>query len=84
MLRRIARCELFVATRFHAHVAALIAGTPLISFALAGKTMHLLQHGGIAPDQVCQAPRLLLPATRLEALALQAQSMLRAAAAVLG
>ena len=96
MLRRIARCELFVATRFHAHVAALIAGTPLISFALAGKTMNLLQdlalppglnrnllqHGGLGPDQVCQAPRLLLPPTRLEALALQAQSMLRAAAAV--
>jgi polysaccharide pyruvyl transferase WcaK-like protein len=94
MLRRMARCEVVVATRFHAHIAALMTRTPLISFAVAGKTMQLLQDlslapgldriqlasGGFSGDQVWTAPRQVLSSVRCQELMQQAQFVIQSAA----
>lgn len=42
MIRRIGQCDLFYASRFHAHIAALIARTPLIGFEVGKKNTGLL------------------------------------------
>jgi len=41
ILRQLGSCSLFLATRFHAHVYALMAGVPLLSFQYAEKVRDL-------------------------------------------
>jgi len=95
MLRRMARCELVVATRFHAHIAALMTRTPLVSLAVAGKTMQLLHdlalppgldrtqlaRGGFSGDQIWTAPRQVLSPVCCQQLAQQARRVIATAGA---
>jgi len=41
-IEKIATCDLFIASRFHAHIAAMIAGVPLISIGTSSKNIRLM------------------------------------------
>lgn len=47
VLNAVARCEAFIATRFHAHVFALATATPLLSLPYSDKCSLLLQELGL-------------------------------------
>jgi hypothetical protein len=51
LLQSISQCSLFVASRYHAHIASIIAGLPTISIMVGAKNTGLLRDMGIQPDK---------------------------------
>jgi len=97
MVRQISRCDVMLATRFHGHIAAMIARTPLICLGAAGKTIQLLQdldcppgwarerfrEGGASAEELWSSQRVLLPSDQLKQLGKAAKSGVETAASAL-
>ncbi len=97
MVKLMSRCDVVLATRFHGHIAAMIANTPLISMGASGKNIQLLSDMGLpsgwprdrfkegeaCAEELLASKRVLLPEEQLKHLQQVASLGVQTAAAAL-